>query len=360
MGRRRAGRTGSRLLLVAVVVQSVVLVPVAGRGQDLPQPPRQLESGPGGSAAPFAAVAARRVGEPPAGYWIFTPETSTGTDPAAPAAPWPLVVFFHGFAAIDPTTYRAWIDHVVMRGAVVVYPDYQALRLSDLDPRTYLPNAIAAIRSAVADLDAAGDRGSPLVDLERVVVVGHSAGGVLAVNVAAVAADLGLPVPDAVMPVLPGGCRGCALGTEGGPSGFGLPIARLERVAPETLLLMVVGEADGVVGRHAAEVIWGRLERIPDERRAYVLIRGDDHGRPALVADHFLAETESARGEEDALDWYGTWRLFDALTECAFTGEGCGVALGTDPAARAMGTWSDGVAVRELVVTDDPGAVRAG
>ena len=57
----------------------------------------------------------------------------------------------------------------------------------------------------------------------------------------------------------------------------------------------------------------------------------------------------------DALDWYGTWKLFDALADCVVAGHDCNVNFGDTPAERFMGVWSDGVPVSEAGVTDDPG-----
>jgi hypothetical protein len=56
----------------------------------------------------------------------------------------------------------------------------------------------------------------------------------------------------------------------------------------------------------------------------------------------------------NALDYYGTWKLFDALTDAAFTGKNRDYALGNTPQQRFMGVWSDGVPVKELKVTDKP------
>jgi hypothetical protein len=59
----------------------------------------------------------------------------------------------------------------------------------------------------------------------------------------------------------------------------------------------------------------------------------------------------------DALDWYGTWKLLDALIACAFEGEWCEYAFGNTPEVRFMGTWSDGVPVAEAVVAAEPGTL---
>lgn len=54
------------------------------------------------------------------------------------------------------------------------------------------------------------------------------------------------------------------------------------------------------------------------------------------------------------MDYYGLWKLFDALTDSAFYGRNREYALGNTPQQRFMGQWSDGVPVKELVVTDRP------
>ena len=56
----------------------------------------------------------------------------------------------------------------------------------------------------------------------------------------------------------------------------------------------------------------------------------------------------------NALDYFGTWKLFDALCDAAFTGKNREYALGNTPQQRFMGLWSDGTPVKELKVTDKP------
>ncbi len=56
----------------------------------------------------------------------------------------------------------------------------------------------------------------------------------------------------------------------------------------------------------------------------------------------------------NALDFYGTWKLFDALCDAAFYNKNREYALGNTPQQRFMGLWSDGVPVKELKVTDKP------
>lgn len=336
-----------RFVLLALLVTAAV--PATGMALfRLPAPPEQPASGPGGMQASWQAVAAVRVGVPPAGYWLFTPaDPKPEATPGAEARPLPLVIFLHGFTAVDPVAYRAWIDHIVRRGAVVVYPDYQTNDPFGTPWDEMLPNAIDAVRDATADLRH-GDY--PPTELDRAAFVGHSLGGVLAVGLAAVAADAGLPDPVAVMPVQPAGCRGCGLPIAGG----GVPLPSLAGVPTTSRLLMVVSADDRIAGDRTARRLWAGMAQVPPDARDYVVLFGDDHGSPRLRADHLQAQTGGGSDRPDAFDWYGTWKWFDLLLACAFAGEWCDDALGDTRLQRDMGRWSDGRPVVEPEITDYP------
>src|SRR5262249_51607696 len=153
---------------------------------------QQPSHGPGGADYAHGGVVAEQVKDGALGWWLFRPTT-----PVPASAP--VVVFCHGWGAMNPRTYRAWIDHIVRRGAVVIYPIYHD-RLPP-PPGDFLPNTTAALKEAFASL-ASND--AIHADLDRVAVVGHSAGGVLAAEIAAVGAAHGLPPIRAAMPVAPG------------------------------------------------------------------------------------------------------------------------------------------------------------
>lgn len=81
-------------------------------------PPQQPLDGPGGSHLAHADLRQWHGGEQGSEYWLFTP--------AAPVpALVPLVVFVHGWSLMQPDLYRAWIEHIVRRGAIVLYPRYR-------------------------------------------------------------------------------------------------------------------------------------------------------------------------------------------------------------------------------------------
>lgn len=82
--------------------------------------------------------------------------------------------------------------------------------------------------------------------------------------------------------------------------------------------------------------------------------RSDSHGFPGLVADHLAPVCIPNSTLVDSMDYFSTWKLFDALTDYAFYGINRDYCLGNTSQQRFMGLWSDGVPVKELVVTDNP------
>jgi acetyl esterase/lipase len=325
---------------------TVVLCGAAGlQAAEPARPPQQPADGAGGRAYRFSGLDTRRVGQPPTGATVFLP---AAPDAAAGERPVPVVVFLHGFTAVDPAVYRGWIDHLVRRGAAVVYPDYQLPGPFATETDAMLANAIAGIRGGVLEVV----RSDVAADATRMAVVGHSLGGVLAAGVVASAGEEGLPTPVALMVINPGGCRGC-----GGPgSDGGVPLPDLRTASPELLTLVVVSEDDGFVRDFAARAIWRGLAGIAAPGKTYAVLRSDRHGEPDLVADHNAPQTAGrwVRETADALDWYGLWKPLDVMLGCAFAKRSCGAALSPDGAAFDMGEWSDGVPVRRPIVSDRP------
>jgi acetyl esterase/lipase len=291
-----------------------------------PSPPPQPATGPGGRLAAHAGVRATRLGSGDDEVRLY--------EPARPSpASAPVVLFLHGWGAMEPRGYLAWIEHLARRGAVVVYPRYQAsLRTA---PEDFHPHIVAALRAALAELDRPGH---VRPDRDRFAVVGHSAGGTEAATYAALAASEGLPPPRAVMAVEPGRGRGLT-------GRITVPLADPARIPAGTQLLLLVGDRDRLAGDATARDIFRRATAA--DRRWLITVRSDDHGSPALVADHFAPGAGPHAGA-DALDYFAYWRLFDELTDAAFAGR----SLAIDP---RMGSWSDGVPVQALVVeTPEP------
>lgn len=294
-----------------------------------PTPPQQPPNGPGGSNYSHDGVRQSRYGFAARQFWIFEP-----SDPTPSTAP--LIVFNHGWSAFFPIFYKAWIEHLVKRGNIVVYPRYQFGAI--IGTRSATQNAIYAVKRAISILQD-GTHVTP--DLEKFAIVGHSLGGGITAEMAALAQQEGLPFPRAVMPVQPF----VRLDTM---------MKNFQAIPAETVLLVIVGENDTVVGNYSAKLIFSTSTQVPLDQKDFIIQRTDRYGDPPLVADHIAPVCIPGDSSVDAMDYYSTWKLFDALTDYAFYGTNQEFCLGNTAQQRFMGYWSDGTAVRELTVTDTP------
>jgi acetyl esterase/lipase len=277
--RARAAVIAAGVAALAVAAAAVAVVATGGDDAEradrrapapVPRPGRTLPAAP-------AAVEEIRVGRGVRSAIVVRPR------PARPAAP--VVVFLHGWTAVDPAPYAPWLRHLVAGGATVVYPAYQQVPF--LDVRTPLRNVRAALRTALARIGRHG----PLV------AAGHSAGGALAADLAASARRTGLPVPRAVYAVYPGrALRGFALRLAGPP---------LSRIPAPVRILALASPTDEVVGTATARAIVRGARRVPENRRTLRIIRA-----PA-VGDHLAPQRDGARERRTF------WRPLDGLVRVA-------------------------------------------
>jgi pimeloyl-ACP methyl ester carboxylesterase len=340
------GALVAALFATAMVASGQVFAQLAGseNGET-----RQPEQGPPVAAAriyPHDKVMRYEFGEGPRSYWLF--------EPAAPKPERaPVVVFLHGWFAVNPAFYGAWIDHLVRSGRSVIFPRYQ----NDVGtlPFEFLPNALAALRDALVVLDSGGKHVRP--ELDRVAIIGHSAGGNLAAQIAAVSADphSGLPRIKVIVALMPG---------EVLPSRE----PKLDRIPSSTLLLVGVGEDDLLVGDVRGRQIFTQTSGIPRSRKRFLLFRSDRHGFPPIIAEHtaptgvnrrldtgegVLRTLQMSLGEVNALDRAGFWRIADAALETAFAGRTFDEAIRDADRFTHLGYWSDGRKVTPPLISDN-------
>lgn len=342
--------------IIATVAVSFLLT--TGIAAQTPTPPLQPETGPGGKQLAHQSVVKNRYGKGGTEYWLYEPAT-----PKPKSAP--VVIFLHGWGGTNPLYYGAWIDHIVRRGNIVIFPRYQSSILTRREDFT--PNTIKALQDAFQRLRTTKGHVEP--QLDKVATVGHSLGGILAASVAALAAESKLPKVRVVMSVEPGITR----------EPVSVPMADLSKIPGDALLLAVAGDRDTLVEDHDAKRIYYESTKVGPNNKDFIRLITDERGRPALFASHRAptAPDESYNnGEGDlmdraqgggqtrpdapivpsvnAIDFYGLWKLFDGLCDAAFFNKNREYALGNTPQQRFMGKWSDGVPVKELFVTDEP------
>ena len=177
---------------------------------------------------PHRSVRRSEFGQGGKAYWLFEP-----AEPKPRSAP--VVVLNHGWLAVNPGAYGAWISHLARSGKIVIFPRYQAAALTP--PRDFLPNAIEAVHDALEVLDTGRGRVRP--DLSKFALIGHSAGANLAAQMAAVAQENHLPIPRAVIAMMPGEVRA-----------FRDP--KLSQIPSKTLLVWLSPRMTGSWGTFAA------------------------------------------------------------------------------------------------------------
>lgn len=319
-------------------IAGIASVPVASAspagGIKQPPPP---ETGPGSLALPFGSVREEvftNPARPDKRVYVFAP---VGKDLPAKV---PVVLFLHGFGATDPDPYRLWLEHMARRGCLVIFPVYAAMEapggLSRYD--TMWSGFEEGIRRWAA--------GSPAPDVERLGVVGHSFGGGAAPAMAARAAVRGY------------GSKG--LFVECWAPWYDLDKDAWTAIPAHAKLLVGAFEGDVVCDPAMAEKFPGHAVNVPAENKAFRLLRSDDHGAPALQANHL---TPLCERNADALDTRGIWRLDDMTYALAFaTADAAAKSpFASDAAALALGTWSDGTPIEPCccaIPADPPGQSR--
>lgn len=308
-------------------------------------PPLQPGTGPGGSnyshnAVIFSDHTSWLSGD---GYWLFEPD-----QPKPDSAD--VIIFNHGYGVWNPGPYGQWIEHLVRKGHIVIFPKYQN---SDASlPSGYTANAVTGILDAFDDLNTNPNRVKPR--MYHLAIIGHSYGGVITSNLCQGYSTYGTPKPQCFML--------CEPGTGGFDSGR---LSTYRNMDTDYNALIVVGEDDIVVGNSfGREIMDSTL--IPTTHKNYITQYADSYGSPSIEASHneplcsnnnYDGGTIStiitggyAASKQDAVDYYCYWKLADALLSCTFYGTDCNYAFGDTPEQRYMGQWSDGTSVTELVV----------
>jgi dienelactone hydrolase len=344
--------------VVCAIGLTVLAIAVAsGQGADDDERGKTVPGGDDADAVvnaegntPHRAVKRYEIGVGPRSYWLFEPD-----DPRPERAP--VVVFFHGWFAVNPGFYGAWIDHLVRNGHVVIFPRYQ----KDVGtlPADFLPNSLEAVRDALGVLHDGVGHVRP--DTERFALIGHSAGGNLAAQIGAVSSDphADIPIPRAIITVMPGEV---------------LPMREpnLARIPGTTLLVVIVGEDDLVVGDLRGRQIFAGATAVPPSRKRFILFRTDRHGFPPLIAEHtaptgvhhrldngegVFRSLQLSFGDVNALDRAGFWRISDLTLNAAFAGQTLDEAARDEERFRHLGFWSDGRKVIPPIVSSDLNAV---
>jgi len=287
-------------------------------------------------------------------------------------------VVLHSWGAANPQFYGGWIEHLARKGNLVLFPRFQDVNRTRPADATAL--AAGLVKDALASL-ANDPEARP--DLQRLAYLGHLAGAAIAVNLAAGAAEDGLPEPKLIFAVMPGGIAS-------DDKGRGIQLEDLSTINSSTLLIAMSGDRDSIPTDRAAKRLLKEATGIPATRKLFMRAGSHDHGFPtvtatlaspgspkaeydaaavkvppdppkdpkqkntfrwsadmALTGEQTVLAAQMASNVTDSIDYYAYWKTFDMALAAAFSGSDA-AALKRDAKLIDMGTWSDGWPVRRL------------
>jgi acetyl esterase/lipase len=348
------------------VVFYVVLLVVASLSDGwAASPPGQPEKGPGGRGEIGGSITRHFVGQPYDQAYLFHGEE-------AGKQKRPVVIFLHGWGANNPLVYGGWIEHLVRRNWVVLFPRYQEpnrTKMRDANER-----ALATIRAGLAALK---QNEAANADLSQVFVIGHLAGATVGINLAATL-ESGLPPIRLVMLLMPGGAAKDA-------KDRGVPLKDLGLIPSDTLLLTLIGDREHIASDRTAKRFLREARQVLASHKLALRSASDDYGFPVLSAtlaspaspkadydapkiapvpplsplrqrwtaelsltgEQTVLAAQIANNGTDTLDYHAYWKSFDLAFEAAMTQKDFS-RLRTNPALTDMGRWSDGWPVKRL------------
>lgn len=232
----------------------------------------------------------------------------------------PVLFLVHGYLANMNWLYEGVINHFTRTGYIVVMATYGSGNLGDVQGSANV--AVQGIAAAVPQLNRE--------DMTNVGLIGHSLGGGMLPYVTQQVAQRGWG-GDGLWLFSLAPYRGIGSGT------ITLPA--------HTRAIIEAYDRDTLVSRSVGADLFRRLS-VPNSQKDHITVRSSSHGGASVVAQH--TSPNSVISPDDAVKFYGIYRVGDLLGACALTGEHCGADLGF------MGSWSDGTPVLRSVVTDSP------
>ena len=256
---------------------------------------------------------------------IYYPDAPEGTQ-------LPVIAFLHGYFFFDITdTYEDTLINLASEGYIVLSLNYEDIKTPTAD---YVDIASTQIQDGIAY--AQNLSVTPAVDKNGEVLfglMGHSAGGVTALNLASCYREKSIPKPRFIFTM-----SAC----DGGNSL--VPTYDLPTVDPDTNLLMTFGEEEDDNVWHTNESSWNTLTQIPVERRQWIVLYSDANGSDKLVADHgWMTTTNSST--VDSLRRYGCWKWSVAIANDTFYSKDHSLWYGGTAEQLFMGVWGDGTPV---------------
>ncbi|RLD21048.1 MAG: hypothetical protein DRI69_05015 [Bacteroidetes bacterium] len=256
-----------------------------------------------------------------------------------------LVVFVHGFGALNPKVYGGWIEHLVSKGNAVLFPRYQ-MSIFTTSTSDFVPNTVAAIKG-VYGLSA---QYNYHLNMDYIDLIGHSYGGVIIGNIAATYRVHDIPTPRVAFLCEPGS----------GPL-TGAVLDSYQAIDKDLMLIIIVGDEDHTVGQKLGVIVYETA--VQTDHRMLFWQFADENGDERIEASHYepyafdsrfdvgIENFTIKRAEKvsmlNQVDYHGYWQIFDTHQERANNGNRMIEAELIEQLSN-LGTWSDGTPVKAM------------
>jgi len=284
----------------------------------------------------------------------------------------PLIVFLHGWQGTSPKNYGAFIDHLVRRGSVVVFPVYQTG--ANTPPQGITNTAATSIKAMIKHLNRQYPK---MIDEEKTLYYGYSMGASIAINFAMRPDKFKLPKPLALLLTAPGDAYHVAKGAKG----KSILYRSLSHLPKELPIVLMTGQEDTSIGLPTAISHWNqicsqkRLKRLiiwpggksetqsihsghgaagaPDKRYDFSNIYG------AVPATMPRLKNFPVSKSLNNLDFYGQWKVVVSYLEAVRESTNPEWIFSRDEIIEDLGTFANGKAYpKAILVKQCPAQVQ--
>jgi Secretion system C-terminal sorting domain len=247
--------------------------------------------------------------------------------PSDTTAKVPTIFYSHAFGGNDPANISGLLNFVAMKGYAIVFVPYQTTGVTNQDRYANLLNGFRLAARTYPNI----------IDTTKVGFLGWSFGG-------------GASFANAYTCFTENnwGSQGRFIYAMAPWYSFNISQTQLQTFPPDTKLLTEIFDDDETNDHRMAIDIFNNIN-ISSSEKDFVLLKSDTIAGYIYLADHTVPQTSPAF---NALDYYGIYRLLDAICDYTFNGTlaGKNVALGNGSAAQV--TMPSGL--KSLVQTDFP------
>jgi hypothetical protein len=139
---------------------------------------------------------------------------------------------------------------------------------------------------------------------------------------------------------------------------YGVTDEDLHNIPSKVKLLIIIYDDDVFNDHQMAVDLFRSTTSIPLSEKCFVTMYSDTLDSIILPANHFVPySSENVNGVIDQFDYYGLFRLFDALAAYAFEGDTLGkhIALGDGSKEQCyLGEWHNETPVKPFSVSKNP------